>query len=227
MKKILIIEDEESLAEALRYTLGREGYEVAVALDGRKGLEAFHSGSPDLIILDLMLPCVDGLEVCRRVRGESDVPILVLTAKDSDVDEVLGLELGADDYVRKPFDMRALMARVKALLRRTSGAMRQAEERLTWAGVVMDLQKHEVSVRGREVHLTPTEFRLLELLMRRPGHLVPREHLIGNAWEDYYGSGKTLDVHMRRLREKIESDPSRPTLIKTVRGRGYRMDSAG
>lgn len=224
MKKILIIEDEEPLAEALRYTLGRENYLAVVALDGRLGLEAFHSESPDLIILDLMLPGVDGLEVCRRVRAESDVPILMLTAKDSDVDEVLGLELGADDYVTKPFEMRRLIARIKALLRRSSGAARPAEERLEWAGVVMDLQKHQVSVNGREVHLTPTEFRLLELLMRRPGKVASRDHLIGNAWEDYYGSGKTLDVHVRHLREKIETDPSRPGIIKTVRGSGYRLD---
>jgi two-component system, OmpR family, response regulator RegX3 len=224
MKKILIIEDEEPLAEALKYTLGREGYSVEVALDGAAGLEKYRVQGPDLVLLDLMLPVVDGLEVCKRIRTGSRVPILMLTAKDSDLDEVLGLEIGADDYVTKPFDMRKLMARIKALLRRSSPAEETGGQRLEWVGVEMDLDKHEVTVDGAAVHLTPTEYRLLEQFMRRPGKVLTREQLLDRLWDGFYGSSKTLDVHIRHLREKIEADPSQPRLIRTVRGAGYRLD---
>ncbi len=224
MKKILIIEDEAPLAEALKYTLGKEGYQVEVALDGVAGVERFEANGADLVLLDLMLPSMDGLEVCKRIRTGSGVPILMLTARDSDLDEVLGLEMGADDYVTKPFDMRKLIARVKALLRRAAGEGQQSSDRLEWAGIVMDLAKHEVHLDGEAVHLTPTEYRLLELMMRHPGRVLTREHLLGQVWDDYYGSSKTLDVHIRHLREKIEADPSRPRFIKTIRGAGYRLD---
>jgi two-component system response regulator RegX3 len=227
MKRILIIEDEEPLAEALKYTLGKEGYQVEVALDGAEGLERFQTRDADLVLLDLMLPVMDGLEVCKRIRADSNVPIIMLTARDSDLDEVLGLEIGADDYVTKPFDMRKLIARVKALLRRTAVQEKETADRLEWAGIVMDLAKHEVRVNGRGVHLTTTEYRLLELLMRRPGRVLTREFVLGQVWDGYYGSSKTLDVHVRHLREKIEEDPSRPVMIKTVRGAGYRLDRPG
>jgi two-component system response regulator RegX3 len=224
MKKILIIEDEEPLAEALRYTLGKEGYGVEIALDGTAGLEKYRVQGPDLVLLDLMLPGVDGLEVCKRIRAGSRVPILMLTAKDSDLDEVLGLEIGADDYVTKPFDTRKLIARIKALLRRSSPEEESGGERLEWAGLVMDLDKHEVTVDGTAVHLTPTEYGLLEQFMRRPGKVLTREQLLDRLWDGFYGSSKTLDVHIRHLREKIETDPSQPRMIKTVRGAGYRLD---
>ena len=224
MKKILIIEDEEPLAEALKYTLDKEGYRVATAYDGAAGLEKYRAEGGDLIVLDLMLPVMDGLEVCKRVRAVSNVPILMLTAKDSDLDEVLGLEVGADDYVTKPFDMRKLLARIKALLRRSAGGEESPGKRLEWAGIVMDTEKHEVTAGGKAVHLTPTEYRLLELLMQRPGRVLSREYILDSVWEGYYGSSKTLDVHVRHLREKLETDPSRPRLVKTVRGTGYRLD---
>lgn len=224
MKRILIIEDEEPLAEGLKYTLGREGYTVDIALDGVAGLERFRAAGADLVLLDLMLPGMDGIDVCRSIRADSTVPILMLTARDSDVDEVLGLETGADDYVTKPFDTRKLLARIKALLRRSSGQEAAPAERLEWAGIVMDLGKHQVTQGGSEVTLTPTEYRILELMMRRPGKALTREYMLGHVWEGYYGSSKTLDVHIRHLREKLEADPSRPRLIKTVRGTGYRLD---
>ncbi len=225
MKKILIIEDEVPLAEALRYTLEKEGYRVAVECDGKSGLERFLNDGADLVTLDLMLPGMDGLDVCRRIRAESMVPILMLTAKDSDLDEVLGLEMGADDYVTKPFDMRKLIARIKALLRRSmEEAQPMIRDRLEYGDLVMDIQKHEVRVGGRSVHLTPTEYGVLELLMRRPGKVLVRETLLNQLWDGYYGSSKTLDVHVRHLREKIEEDPSSPRYVKTVRGTGYRLD---
>jgi two-component system response regulator RegX3 len=224
MKKILIIEDEETLAEALKYTLGKEGYLVETAYDGAAGLEMYTARGADLILLDLMLPTMDGLEVCKRVRSSSNVPILMLTAKDSNLDEVLGLEIGADDYVTKPFDMRRLLARIKALIRRSADEEESPGGRLECAEIVMDTAKHEVTAGDRVVHLTPTEYRLLELLLRRPGRVLSREYILDSMWDGYYGSSKTLDVHVRHLREKLETDPSHPRLIKTVRGAGYRLD---
>jgi two-component system, OmpR family, response regulator RegX3 len=224
MKKILIIEDEETLAEALKYTLQKEGYRVETAHDGEAGLNRYMTEGADLILLDLMLPAMDGLEVCKRVRAESNVPVLMLTAKDTDLDEVLGLEIGADDYVTKPFDMRKLLARIKALLRRSTAEQESPGGRLECAGIAMDTEKHEVTVEGRAVHLTPTEYRLLELLLRRPGRVLSREYILDSMWDGYYGSSKTLDVHVRHLREKLETDPSRPQVITTVRGAGYKLD---
>jgi two-component system response regulator RegX3 len=224
MKNILIIEDEETLVEALKYTLGREGYRVDAAYDGAAGLVRFTARGADLILLDLMLPKMDGLEVCKRVRASSNVPILMLTAKDTDLDEVLGLEIGADDYVTKPFDMRKLLARIKALLRRSADEQQSPGGRLECAGIVMDTEKHEVTVAGSAVYLTPTEYRLLELLLRRPGRVLSREYILDSMWDGYYGSSKTLDVHVRHLREKLEEDPSHPRFIKTVRGAGYKLE---
>ncbi len=224
MPKILIIEDEGPIAEALKYTLRREGYEAEIAPDGVTGLERFHAAGADLILLDLMLPGIDGLDVCRRIRADSEVPILMLTARDSDLDEVLGLEIGADDYVTKPFEMRKVIARVKALLRRSSSERAAQTGRLEWGGITMDVDRHEVSSGGRRVELTPTEFTLLELMMRRPGKALTRDYLLDRVWDGYYGSSKTLDVHIRHLREKLETDPSNPRLIKTVRGVGYRLE---
>jgi two-component system response regulator RegX3 len=226
LKRILIIEDEEPLAEALKYTLGREGYEVETAGDGALGLERFEGSRVDLVLLDLMLPAVDGLEVCRRIRATSSVPILILTAKDSEIDEVLGLELGADDYVTKPFNTRNLIARVRALLRRSESEEGASATSLRWDAIEMDLEKHEVSLDGRAVHLTPIEYRILELFMRHPRKALAREQLINRVWDEgFYGSPKTLDVHIRHLREKIEADSARPRYIKTVRGTGYKLDT--
>lgn len=225
MKKILIVEDEEPMAEALAYTLRKEGYEVGVARDGTEGLELWGSDGADLVLLDLMLPGMDGLEVCRRIRTGSSVPILILTAKDSDIDEVLGLEMGADDYVTKPFNSRKLVARVRALIRRAEGPAGTDPERIGWGDIVVDLARHEVTKGGRQVHLTPLEYRILVFLATRPGKAVPREAILAGVWpEGFYGSEKTLDVHVRHLRSKIEDDPSDPRYIRTVRGTGYRLD---
>lgn len=223
MKKILIIEDEVPLAEALKYTLGKEGYGVEVAHDGAAGLETFRREGADLLILDLMLPSLDGLEICRRIRADSTVPIIMVTAKDSEMDEIVGLEIGADDYVTKPFNMRTLITRVKAVLRRQEKHEPLADERIVCGDIVMDGGRHEVTVRGAPVRLTPTEYGVLELLMRKQGRVVSRPQILNNVWGDYYGSGKTLDVHVRHLREKIEEDPARPTRLLTVRGAGYKL----
>ena len=223
MKKILIIEDEVPLAEALKYTLGKEGYEVEIAHDGAAGLDAFRGRGADLLILDLMLPAIDGLEVCRRVRAESSVPIIMVTAKDSDMDEIVGLELGADDYVTKPFNMRTLITRVKAVLRRQEKPAESTRAQFSCGDIEVNSDRHEVTVRGRPVHLTPTEYGLLGVLIARSGKVVSRRQILDGVWGDYYGSGKTLDVHVRHLREKIEMDPARPTCLLTVRGAGYKL----
>lgn len=224
MKRILFIEDEQTLAEALEYTLIKEGYDVKLAFDGASGLRQFEADGADLVLLDLMLPEVDGLEVCRTIRSKSSVPILILTAKDSDIDEILGLEMGADDYVTKPFNTRKLVARIKAVLRRAETGEEQSVGRLECNDLVIDREKHEVYKKGEIVNLTPLEYRLLEALMRRPGKALSREFLLNQVWEgDFYGSPKTLDVHVRHLREKIEDDPGNPCYIETVRGLGYRL----
>jgi two-component system response regulator RegX3 len=221
---ILLVEDEASLAESIRYNLEREGFAVAVATDGRAGLERFRSAEPALVILDLMLPEMSGLDLCRRIRETSSVPIIVLTAKDSEADKVAGLELGADDYVTKPFSMRELVSRVRAQLRRA--AMGTPAERLVLAGgpVVLDPERHEARVRGELVALPPKEFALLQLLLERKGRLLTRRFLLEEVWgPDYFGDTKTLDVHVKRLRQKIEEDPHRPRHIVTVRSLGYKF----
>lgn len=225
MKKILIVEDERPLAEALKYHLEQEGYAVEMARDGATGLEKFQAGGVDLVLLDLMLPVMDGLEVCRRIRRDSSVPILILTAKDSDLDKVLGLELGADDYVTKPFNTRELLARIKAVLRRVQVPVTTEAARLQWGEINMDGGSREVTLGEVVLSLTPLEYGILEVFLRHPRKALPREYLITQVWGgNFYGPTKTLDVHIRHLREKIEDDPSRPRYIVTVRGIGYRLE---
>ena len=222
---ILLVEDEASLAESVRYNLEREGFRVAVAPDGRGGLERFRREPPSLVILDLMLPEMSGLDLCRLIRDESQVPIIMLTAKDSEADKVAGLELGADDYVTKPFSMRELVSRVRAQLRRAGMASEIGGGEVLSAGpVVLDPERHEVHVRGELVPLPPKEFSLLHLLLARRGRLVTRHFMLEEIWgPDYFGDTKTLDVHVKRVREKIEEDPRHPRFIVTVRGLGYKF----
>jgi two-component system response regulator RegX3 len=223
--RILIVEDEESLADSVRYNLEREGYVVTVAPDGRRALERFRAEQPSLVILDLMLPEVSGLDLCRAIRAESDVPIIMVTAKDSEADKVTGLELGADDYLTKPFSVRELVSRVRALLRRAglvSGGSK--DDVLDGGPVQMDVVRHEVLVAGEPMAFPPKEFELLETFLRRKGRLLTRDFLIEEVWgSDYFGDTKTLDVHVKRLRKKIEADPHDPTHLVTVRGLGYKF----
>jgi two-component system response regulator RegX3 len=223
--RILIVEDEESLADSVRYNLEREGYLVEVAADGREAIERFRSQSPSLVILDLMLPEISGLDVCKAIRAESDVPIIMVTAKDSEADKVTGLELGADDYVTKPFSVRELVSRVRAHLRR-AGMRGEAggDELLRGGPVEMDVGRHEVTIRGGAVGFPPKEFELLETFLRRKDRLLTRMFLIEEVWGvDYVGDTKTLDVHVKRLRQKIETDPHDPAHLLTVRGLGYKF----
>ena len=224
--RILVVEDEESLADSVRYNLEREGYSVSVAPDGRRALERFRADPPSLVILDLMLPEVSGLDVCRTIRSDSDVPIIMVTAKDSEADKVAGLELGADDYVTKPFSMRELVSRVRANLRRTRphAAPAPADEVLEGGRVRMDVARHEVSVGDGAISLPPKEFELLEAFLRRKGRLLTRDFLIEEVWgADYFGDTRTLDVHVKRLRRKLETDPHHPDHLQTVRGLGYKF----
>lgn len=227
MKKILIIEDERPMAEAIQFSLEKEGYQAQMALNGESGWEMFKAGGYDLVLLDLMLPKIDGMEICRRVRQEGSTPIIMLTAKDSDVDKVLGLEMGADDYVTKPFNMRELIARVRAVMRRFDVERKaEARGRRRVGNVLIDEERHEVVVDDSVVVMPLMEYKLLEIFMKNPGKALPRDYLIGQAWEgDFYGQTKTLDVHIRRLREKIERDPAQPEHIITVRGVGYRFEA--
>ena len=222
---ILIVEDEASLAEAVAYNLRREGFRVEVAPDGASALERFRADAPALVILDLMLPVMSGLDVCRAIRRESDVPIIMLTAKDSEADRVAGLELGADDYVTKPFSMREVVARVRANLRRAGAAPPEPDADVLLGGPVeLDVARHEARVDGEAVSLPPKEFQLLEAFLRRKGRLLTRDLLIEEVWgADYFGDTKTLDVHIKRLRQKIEPDPRRPVHLVTVRGLGYKF----
>ena len=223
---ILVVEDEEGLADSVRYSLESEGFEVTVAFTGLDGLEAARELHVDLVVLDLMLPEMSGLDVCRQIRAFSDVPIIMLTAKDSEADKVSGLELGADDYMTKPFSMRELTARVRAHLRRSarSGVLAESNEILRGGDIELDIDAHEARVAGREVSLRPKEFDLLESLMRRKNRLAARHTLIDEVWgPSYFGDTKTLDVHIKRLREKLEKDSSNPRHILTVRGLGYKF----
>jgi two-component system response regulator RegX3 len=224
--RILIIEDEPGLAESVRYALDSEGFAVTVAGTGVNGLEMARRSSPDLVLLDLMLPELSGLDVCRQIRSSSDVPIIMLTAKDSEADKVTGLELGADDYMTKPFSMRELIARVRAHLRRSSrtGMLASSNEVLRGGPIELDIDAHVTRVAGAEVELRPKEFELLESLMRRKNRLAARHTLIDEVWgPSYFGDTKTLDVHIKRLREKLEADSSKPRHIVTVRGLGYKF----
>ena len=229
MTKILIVEDESSFSEALAFLLGKEGFETLVAEDGRKALELFNKEGADLILLDLMIPEESGVEVCRTIRTTSQVPIIMLTAKDAEIDKVVGLELGADDYVTKPYSSRELIARIKAVMRRGLSEDGQVHDQdvMEVGPVKLNIGKHQVSVNGAPVSLPLKEFELLEFLMRNSGRVLTRSQLIDRVWgEDYYGDTKTLDVHIKRLRAKIESDPANPVLIQTIRGLGYKLENA-
>jgi two-component system response regulator RegX3 len=227
MTKVLIVEDEVSFSDALAYLLKKESYEVEVAVNGAEAIERFQTFNPDLILLDLMIPEVSGTEVCRVIRSTSQVPIIMLTAKDSEIDKVVGLELGADDYVTKPYSSRELLARMKAVMRRNSGDSAGLEEgaQLTAGSVRMDIDKHQVTVNSVAVTFPLKEFELLEFLMRNSGRVLTRSQLIDRVWgNDYFGDTKTLDVHIKRLRAKIEEDPANPKIIHTIRGLGYKLE---
>ena len=226
MTRILLVEDEDSFSDPLSYLLGKEGYEVTVADDGLKALAEFDRNGADLVLLDLMLPGASGTEVCRELRAKSNVPIIMLTAKDSEIDKVVGLELGADDYVTKPYSSRELLARVRAVLRRNVEAESFDESILEAGGVRIDVERHVVSVRGEELSMPLKEFELLEILVRNSGRVMTRGQLIDRIWgEDYVGDTKTLDVHVKRLRAKVEQNPSEPQLLTTVRGLGYKFEA--
>ena len=227
MTRILLVEDEDSFSDPLSYLLGKEGYEVTVADDGLKALAKFDRTGADLVLLDLMLPGASGTEVCRELRAKSNVPIIMLTAKDSEIDKVVGLELGADDYVTKPYSSRELLARVRAVLRRNVETEEFEDESVLEAGGVrIDVERHVVSVRGEEQSMPLKEFELLEILVRNSGRVMTRGQLIDRIWgEDYVGDTKTLDVHVKRLRAKIEENPSEPRLLTTVRGLGYKFEA--
>lgn len=224
-EKVLIIEDEALIADSVSYALRKEGFDVMIAADGAQGLAMARERDPDLIILDIMLPLLSGLDVCRAVRGESSVPIIMLTAKSEEVDRVVGLELGADDYVIKPFSMRELIARVKAVLRRSKMAFEGGRQDVITVGdLVVDGERRMVRVGNKVLHLPLKEFELLRLLAKNKDRVLTREFLLDSIWaEDAYGNTRTLDVHIRWLREKIEEDPSSPRRIVTVRGVGYML----
>jgi len=223
--RILVVEDEESFSDALSYMLRKEGFEVAVSGNGPDGIEEFDRTGADLVLLDLMLPGLSGLEVCRQLRQRSDVPVIMLTAKDAEVDKVVGLEIGADDYVTKPFSARELVARIRAVLRRRGEPEELLNGVLEAGPVRMDVDRHIVTVNGDGVSLPLKEFELLEFLLRNSGRVLTRGQLIDRVWgSDYVGDTKTLDVHVKRLRAKLEPDPSTPKHLITVRGLGYKFE---
>ncbi len=228
-ERVLVVEDEPSFAEALRIGLQREGFTVLTVDDGADALAAFERFSPDLVLLDVMLPTISGIDVCREIRARSSVPIIMVTAKGDEIDTVVGLEVGADDYVPKPYRLRELVARMRAVLRRVSPVVDGVDDTelpaLTVGDVTVDPDRHEVTVRGERVALPLKEFDLLELLMRNAGRVLTREMLIDRVWgSDYVGDTKTLDVHIKRVRSKIETDPTAPTRIVTIRGLGYKYE---
>lgn len=226
MTRILLVEDEIALSDPLSFLLEREGYEIEVAADGPSAIAAFDRDGADLVLLDLMLPGLPGTEVCREIRTRSTVPIIMLTAKDSEIDIVVGLELGADDYVTKPYKTRELLARIRAVLRRRTEIEDFDEAVLEGGRVKMDVDRHTVEVDGAPVPMPLKEFELLELLMRNPGRVLTRGQLIDRVWgSDYFGDTKTLDVHIKRIRSKIEVAPSEPVQLVTVRGLGYRFEA--
>jgi two-component system response regulator RegX3 len=228
MTRVLVVEDEESFSDALSYMLGREGFEAVVAATGPDALAEFDRGGADIVLLDLMLPGLPGTEVCRALRSRSNVPIIMLTAKDAEIDKVVGLELGADDYVTKPYSARELVARIRAVLRRRGDAAEASPEvGVLEAGPVrMDVERHTVAVDGEPVSLPLKEFDLLEYLLRNSGRVLTRGQLIDRVWgSDYVGDTKTLDVHVKRLRAKVEPDPANPKYLLTVRGLGYKLEA--
>ena len=226
MTKILIVEDEESVLDPLELLLTKEGFSIETARDGKEALEQFAKTNPDLILLDLMLPEISGTEVCRQIRLKSQVPIIMLTAKDTEVDKVVGLELGADDYVVKPYSKAELVARIKAVLRRKgSDSTNEQSGSITAGPVVIDVERHQVSINDQLISLPLKEFELLEFLVRNSGRVLTRTQLIDRVWgSDYFGDTKTLDVHVKRLRAKIEKDPANPVYIQTIRGLGYKFE---
>ena len=225
MTRILVVEDEESFRDALSYMLRKEGFEVVLADTGPAALEEFDRHGADLVLLDLMLPGLSGTEVCRALRAKSSVPVIMLTAKDSEVDKVVGLELGADDYVTKPYSTRELLARIRAVLRRHGEPDDLAPATVEAGPVRLDVDRHVVSVSGAEVSMPLKEFELLELLLRNAGRVLTRGQLIDRVWgSDYVGDTKTLDVHVKRLRAKVEPEPATPRHIVTVRGLGYKFE---
>ncbi|HEY8533980.1 MAG TPA: response regulator transcription factor [Micromonospora sp.] len=226
MARVLVVEDEESFSDALSYLLRKEGFEVAIATTGPEALTEFERNGADIILLDLMLPEMSGTEVCRELRKRSRVPIIMVTARDSEIDKVVGLEIGADDYVTKPYSPRELVARIRAVLRRHSAEPIEERSSVLIAGPVrMDVDRHVVTVDGRPIQLPLKEFELLELLLRNAGRVLTRGQLIDRVWgADYVGDTKTLDVHVKRLRSKIEPEPSTPRYIITVRGLGYKFE---
>jgi two-component system response regulator RegX3 len=226
MTRVLVVEDEESFSDALSYMLRREGFDAVVAESGPQALAEFDRAGADIVLLDLMLPGLPGTEVCRALRARSSVPIIMLTAKDSEIDKVVGLELGADDYVTKPYSARELVARIRAVLRRQGDGEPAAEGVLEAGPVRMDVERHTVSVDGRPVALPLKEFDLLEFLLRNAGRVLTRGQLIDRVWgADYVGDTKTLDVHVKRLRAKLEPDPATPKYLLTVRGLGYKLEA--
>jgi two-component system response regulator RegX3 len=222
--RVLVVEDEESYSEALSYMLRKEGFEVAIAETGDAALKEFDRNGADIVLLDLMLPGIPGIEVCRQIRATSSVPVIMVSAKDDEVDKIVGLELGADDYVTKPYSPRELVARIRAVLRR--GAEPDLAPAALEAGPVrMDVERHVVTVDGAEQRLPLKEFELLEMFLRNPGRVLTRGQLIDRVWgSDYVGDTKTLDVHVKRLRAKLEPDPGEPKYLVTVRGLGYKLD---
>lgn len=226
MTRVLVVEDEPNLREPLVYLLEKEGYQVIEADNGNDAVDSFRKNSPDLILLDLMLPGMSGNEVCRTIRLESQVPIIMITAKDTEIDKVVGLEIGADDYVTKPYSTRELLARMKAVLRRGSEVSISEVGLLKAGPVVMDLDRHTVSVNGEPIQMPLKEFELLELLIENVNRVLTRGQIIDRVWgSNYYGDTKTLDVHVKRVRSKIEEDPSRPRHLITVRGLGYKFEA--
>ena len=222
---ILVVEDEASISEPLAFLLRRESYQVSVAADGATALTEFDRLHPDLVLLDLMLPSLPGTEVCRQLRARANTPIIMLTAKDSEVDVVVGLELGADDYVTKPYSSRELLARIRAVLRRRQDSETGDQNLLKAGRVRMDVDSHTVTVDGTAITMPLREFELLQLLLRNAGHVLTRGQLIQRVWgSDYVGDTKTLDVHIKRIRSRIEEHPSRPEMLVTVRGLGYRLN---
>lgn len=219
-----MVDDEPTIVEFVRINLEKAGFKVLVAGHGEKALQLAASEQPDLVVLDVMLPGKDGFEVCRELRRTTTVPIIMLTARDDDIDKILGLELGADDYMTKPFNPRELVARIKAILRRVDRVNKMDTKVITRGRIQLDLDRHQVMAGGKTVDLTPKEFELLELLMKNPGRVFSREMLLERLWGyDFFGDSKTIDVHIRRLREKVEEDPSSPTHILTVWGVGYKF----
>lgn len=226
MTKILVVEDEASFSEALAYVLGKEGFEVVVADTGDGAIATFDRVGADLVLLDLMLPGLSGTEVCKQLRSRSNVPIIMLTAKDTEVDKVVGLELGADDYVTKPYSKAELVARIRAVLRRQSEVAPATDSVLIAGPVRIDVERHQVDINNISVALPLKEFELLEFLVRNSGRVLTRAQLIDRVWgSDYFGDTKTLDVHVKRLRAKIEQDPANPVYIQTIRGLGYKFEA--